>query len=160
MGAFGTARMLNDYVSGSYLPAAGSGRKMLADGLKGARELKTWMEKIDNQWGDVKVLGVNTPDDPDLPVGKSLPVEVEVQLGKLDPAEVLVQLYHGKLNPKDEIQDADTTVLEFADTSDGKHTFKGEIPTDCSGKFGFAVRVLPHNDLMATIFDTERIHWA
>ncbi|MFW6286786.1 MAG: alpha-glucan family phosphorylase, partial [Candidatus Sumerlaeota bacterium] len=159
-GAFGTARMLNDYVLKSYLPAAQSGGKLLDKDLESAKNLSDWLKHVHKHWDGVKLKQVKAPDSRDLPVGESLPVEVTLQLGEIKPADVLVQLYHGKLNPKEEITDARTTVLDFDHSNDGTHVFKGEIETDCSGKFGFAVRVLPHNDLMATMFDAELVYWA
>jgi starch phosphorylase len=43
---------------------------------------------------------------------------------------------------------------------DGTYEFEGMIPFQISGKYGYTVRVLPHNELLATPFLPGYILWA
>ncbi len=103
---------------------------------------------------------LDTPEESEIRVDERLPVEAAIHLGTIDPHEVVVQMYHGQLDTKGNIVDGSTTELAYKSASDGVHLFDGSIGGHSSGKFGFALRVLPRHDSMATPFDTNLIYWA
>ena len=40
------------------------------------------------------------------------------------------------------------------------HVFEGEIPLEQAGSFGYAVRVVPHHDALATPAELGLVVWA
>jgi starch phosphorylase len=93
-------------------------------------------------------------------VGKALPLEATIRLGQIAPNEVQVQVYHGALNPQGDLTDGTATELKYDSSSDGVHLFKGSIECASSGRFGFALRVLPRHEALVTPFATKLIYWA
>jgi starch phosphorylase len=50
----------------------------------------------------------------------------------------------------DRLSDSTAIALKLADTVDGTSWFEGEIPLDRTGSYGYTVRALPKNDLLAS----------
>jgi len=157
---FSASRFLHDYIRGPYIAAAGAGVRLRADNLAGARELAAWKKKMQEDWGQVELVRLDAPLNSEIPVHDKMPVEATVRLGTIPPRDVLVQLFHGQVNTKGQIIKGSTTNLEYKSSTDGVHIFKGYIVNHSSGKYGFAVRILPHHEAMATPFDAYRVYWA
>ena len=78
-------------------------------------------------------------------------VRAFVALGDLSPADVEVQLVHGRSNGEDELFDTTVEPLHVAESYEaGRHRFDGDLVLDQSGAFGYTVRVIPRNDLLAS----------
>jgi len=157
---FNANRMVHDYIRGPYMGAASIGIKLSADKLAGARELAAWNKKMRQLWGQIQLVDLKAPTDSELLVGKALPLEATIRLGQIAPNEVLVQVYHGALNPQGDLTDGTATELKYDSSSDGVHLFKGSIECASSGRFGFALRVLPRHEALVTPFATKLIYWA
>jgi starch phosphorylase len=74
--------------------------------------------------------------------------------------DVKVQLYYGPMDPDGRItsgQSVDMTVGE--DLGDGRRKYTGKLETSNSGRHGFAVRIIPGHELMATPFEPGLIVW-
>ncbi|NQU43563.1 alpha-glucan family phosphorylase [bacterium] len=157
---FSATRMVNDYIKGPYMGAASAGVKLTSDDLAGARELAEWKRKIRQHWGGVNLVDLKAPTEEEVFAGKPLPIEATIRLGEIKPDEVVVQVYHGELNNKREITDASEISLQYDRSDDGVHHFKGSLIASTSGRFGFAIRILPHHKNMASPFETKLIYWA
>jgi starch phosphorylase len=157
---FNANRMVHDYIRGPYMGAASIGVKLSADKLAGARELAAWNKKMRQLWGQIQLVDLKAPTDSELLVGKALPLEATIRLGQIAPNEVQVQVYHGALNPQGDLTDEIATELKYDSSSDGVHLFKGSIECASSGRFGFALRVLPRHEALVTPFATKLIYWA
>ncbi|MFP4581577.1 MAG: alpha-glucan family phosphorylase [Candidatus Sumerlaeia bacterium] len=157
---FSANRMVSDYVQGPYMGAASLGVNMAADDLKGAKEFAGWKKKIRENWRDVVLVDMQIPSGKEMIVGQELQVEAKLKLGKIKPEDIKVQVYHGNLNAKDEIQDSEVADLGFQESKDGVHRFAGNIPCESSGRYGFALRVVPFHESMSSPFETKLIYWA
>jgi glycogen phosphorylase len=145
-------RMVAEYVRRLYVPAAASSTRMFADEFAAARELSMWRHTVESNWPAVAVLHVDsqlTGNAADAQLGSSLTLRAEVALGGLRPDDVQVQAVYGTVDGDDRLTDVHTTVLESVPNGDGTHRYEGEIPLDRTGTFGYTVRVLPDNDLLA-----------
>jgi starch phosphorylase len=146
------SRMVAEYVHRLYVPAAESSRRMAADDFAAARELATWRRTIEGNWPAVAVLHVDSQlsGTGDAQLGASLTLRAEVALGDLRPDDVEVDAVYGTVGADDRLSDIATVVLKPVPNGDGTHRFEGEIPLDRTGGYGYTVRVLPKNDLLAT----------
>jgi starch phosphorylase len=62
-----------------------------------------------------------------------------------------VQLVHGRLVGEDELTDTAVESLELAETyAGGRHRFEGAVELDHAGGFGYTVRIVPQNALLAS----------
>jgi len=146
-------RMVAEYVRRLYIPAAGSSTRMFDDDFAAARELSTWRRAVESNWPAVAVLHVDsqlTGNVADAQLGSALTLRAEVALGGLQPEDVQVQAVYGSADGDDRLTDVRTSVLESVPNGDGTHRYEGEIPLDRTGSFGYTVRVLPDNDLLAS----------
>ena len=90
---FSTARMVKEYLTRFYFPAAAHYERLAADGCARAREVAVWKERVLHAWRDVAVVSVTHPVDMEFIVGTQLPLEARVRLGTLTPADVRVEAY-------------------------------------------------------------------
>jgi starch phosphorylase len=145
--------MVAEYVRRLYVPAAASSTRMFDDDFAAARELATWRHTIESNWPAVAVLHVDsqlTGNVADAQLGSSLTLRAEVTLGDLQPEDVQVQAVYGTVDADDRLTDVQTAVLGSVPNGDGTHRYEGEIPLDRTGTFGYTVRVLPDNELLAS----------
>ena len=146
---FNTGRMIQEYTELSYRPAHERWTALSADHLERTRKLLAWRDLIEARWPKLSVRAVHAQTEQPLLLHEEMPVRVEVHLGQIDPEDIKVQLYcspldiRGRLGPGDTIELAHEGCIE-----DDVHAFAGAIRCPSTGRYGFAVRVLPsHPDL-------------
>ena len=157
-------RMVREYVSSLYVPAAVASRN-LADakgGFEPARELAAWKRRVVQAWPHVRIEHVETEADGQA-LGSALTVRVSVALGTLTPDDVMVEVVYGRPDDTDEIvspsyaaltAEAGTPGASGASgasgtvAANGLVRYSGEVPLDQPGPFGYTVRVLPNHPLL------------
>jgi glycogen phosphorylase len=145
-------RMVREYVTELYLPAARSSRALAAGGTRydTAREFAAWKRKVTAAWPDVVIEHVEA-DDGDQGQGGRLAVRASVALGELSPDDVTVQVAYGRAGDDDQIIDpvfADLK-LEGEPPRSGIARYAGVAELGRPGPFGYTVRVLPRHPLLA-----------
>jgi glycogen phosphorylase len=144
-------RMVRDYVQGLYAPAAASARTVAADGYAAARQLAAWRLKVLGAWPAVTVRHVESSGVGDTPeLGATLSLRAEVDLAGLEPTDVDVQAAYGRVDETNGLHDVQTQPLAYAGDGDGLDRWEGTVPLQRTGAFGYTVRVLPRNALLAT----------
>jgi starch phosphorylase len=170
-------RMVREYVTALYVPAAASSRKLANhQGQQGpgpARELATWKQRVVAAWPQLRVEHVESLAAGQA-LGTALTVRVSVSLGELTPDDVTVEVVYGRPDDADEIVAPAyaTLTAEPAEPSTGTAStgtastgtaatgtpsngtalgvvrYSGEVPLDQPGPFGYTVRVLPNHPLL------------
>ena len=144
-------RMVRDYVTQLYAPAAAGARRVAADGYAAARQLASWRIKVLGAWPAVRVRHVESSGVGDTPeLGASLSLRAEVDLAGLDPADVDVQAVYGRVDESNGLHEVQSTPLAHVGDGDGLHRWEGTVPLERPGAFGYTVRVLPRHELLAT----------
>jgi glycogen phosphorylase len=146
-------RMVREYVERLYLPAASAERAVSADDFRPARELAAWATRVIAAWPQVHVAHVESGGvDTSPQVGETLQVRAFVELGELQASDVRVELVHGRARGgDDELSDAAHVPLELVSHDLGSPaTFAGTVEFDRAGSFGYTVRVVPSNPLLAS----------
>jgi len=146
--------MVSEYVHRLYAPASASSRRMCADDFAAARALAAWKARVAGAWPAVSVLHVDSQlagsGPADATLGGALTLRAEVALGGLHPDDVQVEAVYGAVDDQERLTEVATVPLQVVDTVDGATRYEGEVPLDRTGSFGYTVRVLPRNDLLAT----------
>ncbi len=153
------SRMMHDYVTQLYAPAARASRALAAPGADGnayaaARDLAEWKRRIARGWSGVRIEHVEA-SAAELKIGSQLTVRASVALGELSPDDVTVELVYGRAGEDDEIIGPSYSALcvEGSDT-DGADSpvfrYCGSVKLDLAGPFGYTVRVLPRHELLAS----------
>ncbi|MEQ9454138.1 MAG: alpha-glucan family phosphorylase [Phycisphaeraceae bacterium] len=158
--AFNTNRMVQDYTTKYYLPAARRAAKLNGNKLKDSIALAHQKSRLRACWGEVAVNSVKAGLDKVVELRQTLPVETEVTLGKIDPKEVRVQIYAGILDNDGHMQDGCTIDMTHKkDLGKGKHLFEGSIEPHTSGRYGFSVRVIPGVEDLKGFWEPGLIRW-
>ncbi|NHU85847.1 glycosyltransferase family 1 protein [Kocuria sp. JC486] len=141
-------RMLENYVTQLYVPAADSGRSVAAEDHAAARVASKWTENVRRHWQEVRVDHVEADAVAEVPqIGDNLTVTAYVNLGELEPTDVNVEIGYGRVSESDHIHERSFARLDqVRSTDDGKWAFTGSITIDRSGPFGYTVRVLPQHE--------------
>jgi starch phosphorylase len=145
-------RMLRDYVVQLYSPAAGSARRLSADGHLNAKAFAAWKLRVSRAWPGVRVEHVEATGIGDTPeLGARLELRATIALGELSPEDVQVQAAYGRVGAHDELTSPTYAELKADSTGDdGRAYFTGILPLDRTGAFGYTVRVVPFHPLMAS----------
>jgi starch phosphorylase len=158
---FNTNRMVQQYVEVCYWPSAERYLRLSADGQRRAADLAGWRRKLRQNWGQVRVEGVDAQGNTDsLRVGADLMVDARINLGPLTPADVQVQLVHGVLDSFGQIARPIAVPMRSNGQDHGPvWHYSGSIECAASGQYGFAVRVLPENADLGNPFEPGLVTW-
>ncbi|WP_145230406.1 alpha-glucan family phosphorylase [Rudaeicoccus suwonensis] len=145
-------RMVQDYTSLLYTPAAIAGRAAAADQFELAKQLAAYGEVARAQFHNVQVEHVESDGVGDAPLfGDELVVRAYVRLGELRPEQVAVQVVHGRAGETDELTDVEIVQMSATeDLGDGRFRFDGTFAMTRTGAFGYSVRVLPAHEGLAS----------
>ncbi len=140
------SRMVRDYVTKLYTPAATSSRNVLADDAALAKELASFGTRARAAWHGVRVEHVDVSGVGDSPErGTDVQVRAYVALGDLTPEDVVVQLVSGRVDHNDRIVMPRVTPLAPDEGYEGNRwRFASSVVLEDTGPFGYTVRVLPY----------------
>ncbi len=149
--AVSAERMVQDYVTRLYEPAALSGRSARADGYAQAKDLAAWTSRVRAAWPRLAVEHVDSVGVTEEPqIGDTITVQAYVALDSLTPSDVSVETAYGLALDNDQLSDTTMAVLDRSeDLGHGRYLFSGDIVIDRSGSFGYTVRVLPNHPALA-----------
>ncbi|WP_125132345.1 alpha-glucan family phosphorylase [Microbacterium sp. 10M-3C3] len=140
-------RMVREYVTRLYAPAAQNAHALADADHAAARDLAAFVARVRAAWPGVHVVSVDVTGVPDQArAGELVHVRAHVQLGGLAADDVAVQIVSGRADSDGEIVD-DRTVQALAPTGeeDGATVFEGELSLALTGPFGVAVRAVPQH---------------
>ena len=144
------SRMVRDYTTWYYTPAARSSRALAAKGA--AAELAQWKRNVRSAWSTVSVERVISDLPNPVPVGSENNLVAWVRLGDLTAEDVSVQLVTGDVNGNsDEMSNVRINELKPTGRSEGgAQEFTTRAVAHFAGAVGYTVRVVPKNPLLAS----------
>jgi glycogen phosphorylase len=149
------SRMVREYVTELYVPAARSTRALQAGEppYAAAAGLAAWRHRVMKAWPGVRIEHAEAEaTEPRL--GSRLAVRASIVLGDLTPEDVVVELVSGRTGDDDEIIDPVCTPLEPEPPDSGSPgpavRYAGQAELGRAGPFGYTVRVLPAHPLLAS----------
>ncbi len=146
-------RMVGEYVTTLYAPAAQASRALVSDDNEEARDLAAWKARVRHAWSGVRIEHVEA-DGTEPSLGAVLDVRVTTSLGDLSANDVCVEVVYGRLDEDDELADPSYVTLAADDSAQAPHTrFSGSVELGQPGPFGYTVRVLPSHPLLASRAD-------
>jgi len=145
-------RMVSDYVTNLYAPAARASRALAVEGNRPARELAAWKDRVRRGWDLVQIEHVEA-DGVEPSLGAVLDVRVVASLGELTPSDVRVEFVYGRPGEDDEIVEPSYVTLTAdtgADSDRAPGRFSGSVELAQPGPFGYTARILPDHPLLDT----------
>lgn len=161
-GVFNTNRMVREYFERCYRISAERSVRLADDDLAGAKALAQWKDAFRQQWKQVRIERVwsDGPDGQELKVGDQLQVQAQVYLGSLNPTDIAVELYCGHLDAEGQIVLGQAIPMLIAQSKgSGKYVFAGALPCKTSGRFGYALRILPSHEDLGNPFEMGLVLW-
>jgi len=161
---FNGMRMVGDYLSDLYGPAAKQRRLLAGDGAAGARELAQWRSKVAQAWPDIKVQLASVPPDA-VNNGESMLIAVNVALNGLSPQDVEVECVVGKQDVLGEFIPVGSVMLEHTGrTPEGETQYRADLcaPHPCysfEGLQHYQIRVYPYHRLLSHRFECGLMLW-
>jgi starch phosphorylase len=152
--ALSADRMLREYVTELYLPAAAAAGRLAESSYRPARDLAAWKRRVVDAWPGVAIAHVESGGlDVTPQVGETLRLRASVALGGLTPSDVSVELVYGSVTADGDL--ADVAALPLAPGQDGPATgetivYAGELRLERPGAIGYTVRVVPHHPDVAS----------
>jgi starch phosphorylase len=157
LGPFVTAaRMVRDYTSELYEPAAASATTMLTANAERGKALAHWKQHVVDSWAEVKLVDLDI-DTAAAHEGDVRTVRAHVDLGGLDAAEVTVQALHG---PIDSAGSFVSTPAKVTLSPTGDSTFEGTYAVGEAGPYGVTVRAIPRHEDLISPMEMGLVAWA
>jgi glycogen phosphorylase len=158
---FNMHRMAMQYADEYYLVAHRRYRKLNADGMAGAKDLATWLGKVEHAWPGIYVESAGELAS-EIRLGDEISVSARVALNGLAPADVAVQVLTGLVCVTGEIKNpAIVPMLPSGQDSAGNFLYKSVVQTSArSGLHGYAIRVLPKHIDAVSPYLPGLIKWA
>jgi starch phosphorylase len=147
MESFCSMRMVSDYESRYYNPAARRHDALLAEGAGEAKALAAQIKRLRSLWRNIEIKPPIREAREPYRVGDSFHVTSEVHLAELKPEEVDVELYYGHLKSLEELSASHIEPMDvLEDRGNGNYLYGCDLNCEISGRFGLTVRVAPHGD--------------
>ena len=149
--ALSADRMVKEYVERLYIPAAAAEHTISASSWQPARDLAAWKARVTAAWPNVHVTHVESGGVDAVPqVGDDLHLRATIDTGGLAPEDLAVEVVYGRARDGDRLEDVQHAPLTLASEPGAPVTFAGTVPLARAGSFGYTVRVVPQNPLLAS----------
>jgi starch phosphorylase len=157
---FNSHRMVQEYVKRYYLPCSRRFNALSRNGFAGAKDLAVWRQKLMTGWHEIAIEEVSSGDSLDVTAGEELEVVAKIKLGSLTPEDVTAEAYYGRLDQNGDFSDREMVPLHAESSADGLYTFRGQIPCQKTGRFGYTVRITPSKEMLENRFTMGLVAWA
>ena len=159
---YSSHRMLRDYLSDYYIPAATSHQEIRSNHYALARHLTHWKQDVNVRFGSVQMdtIRIEGIKEDSLLDGQSLHVAVTVHPGSMKLDELLVQLVAGPGDGSTFTETPDVVEMQpESEGVDGTMTFVCTYTPSRSGIHVYGVRVMPCTEGLSSPLETRLVLW-
>ena len=159
---YSSHRMLRDYLSDYYIPAATSHQELRSNHYALARHLSQWKQDVNVRFGSVQMdtIRIEGIKEDSLLDGQSLHVAVTVHPGSMKLDELLVQLVAGPGDGSTFTETPDVVEMQpESEGVDGTMTFVCTYTPSRSGIHVYGVRVMPCTEGLSSPLETRLVLW-
>lgn len=159
---YSSHRMLRDYLSDYYIPAATSHQELRSNHYALARHLSQWKQDVNARFGSVQMdtIRIEGIKEDSLLDGQSLHVAVTVHPGSMKLDELLVQLVAGPGDGSTFTETPDVVEMQPENEGvDGTMTFVCTYTPSRSGIHVYGVRVMPCTEGLSSPLETRLVLW-
>ena len=156
---FNSQRMVGEYATKCYLPAAQQGRRYAENEFEIARAIAAWKARARQAWPGVTIRRLDTPAKRIL-FGESVRIEAGVRLNGLKSEDVAVELLLGHAGEygKDKVLRY-RLVAQNVDPI-GEHIYTLELAPELCGRLDYRIRAYPWHELLTHPFELGLMIWA
>jgi starch phosphorylase len=154
---YDASRMLGEYVSRFYLPAARQGHRYCAGNYETAAAVAAWKAKVRTAWPGVAARRLDAPRTR-IRFGDSIPIEVAARLNGLAPADVCVELLLARSGEKPALQHAHE-MSPAGQLEGGEEKYVLELKPGLSGRLDYRIRLYPRHEALTHPFELGLTRW-
>ena len=154
---FDASRMLGEYVSKYYLPAARQGQRYAHNGFEAAKSIAAWKARVRAAWPGVALRRLDTPKER-IQFGDAMPIEVGVKLNGLTPADVCVELLLTRAL-REATPLSHSHELAPAGAADVEQRYRLDLKPGLAGRLDYRIRVYPRNEQLTHPFEMGLSTW-
>ena len=153
---FNAERMVVEYATGMYAPAAKQGRLLLADDGRSGRDLARWKRRVREAWPGVTMSWAQPPPEV-VTDAREAPLRVAARLNGLGADDVTVEC----LLIAERECDTGRYVYRFeaAGEAGGEQRFALDLPPPENGFFRMRIRMYPNHVQLRHPFELGRMVW-
>ncbi len=157
---FNSKRMVGDYLSNCYLPAARQHQLYTQNQYANSHRVADWKARVKRAWPEVSLRRTDEIRA-QINYGDSLRFEVSVNLNGLTPDDVVVEILIGFNTRKEQIASARRYpfVSSGAVNESGEIRFVTELTPELCGNLEYRIRVYPHHELLTHPFELGMMRW-
>jgi len=155
---YDASRMLGEYVSKYYLPAARQGRRYADQAYQGAKAVAAWKAKVRAAWSGVAARRLDTPRSR-IQFGESIPVEIAVKLNGLSPADVCVELLLTRGLRETPVVQHSHELAADGTLDGGEQRFRLDLKPGLAGRLDYRIRIFPRHELLTHPFELGLTCW-
>jgi starch phosphorylase len=157
---FNSTRMVGEYVTKFYQPAARQWARYAHDGFAAARTLAAWKTRVRSAWQGVALRRID--DAPRrIAFGDSLRFEVALRLNGLAPGDIQVELLFGRPNTNNQSRPPRRFRLEHqGPAGNDEQLFAIDLTPDVCGKIEYRIRAYPHHELLTHPLEMGMMTWS
>ncbi len=157
---FSMRRMVKDYATELYLPAAASGVRYHADGFALAKEIAAWKQQMRDRWNSVRV-EAHVAEDASISVGDTVSLDANVWLNGVPEGDVQVEIVASEQDDAGKLVDPQVVVMENGSSGEnGSLRYTGHVHPDASGQLAIGVRVRASHPALINPHETGLAKWA
>ena len=156
---FNSMRMVGEYVSTSYLPAAQQGRLYAGNQYEVARAIAAWKASVRQAWPGVTMRRLNSPKRR-IQFGESLHLKAAVKLNGLNPEDVAVELLVSRSKEFGKAEPAHHRFVAQGVDATGEHLFELELTPELCGRLDYRIRAYPCHQHLTHPFELGLMVWA
>ncbi|HET9045859.1 MAG TPA: alpha-glucan family phosphorylase [Casimicrobiaceae bacterium] len=158
---FNATRMVNEYVSKFYHPAARQGRRLAEHGYAGASALAAWQTRVRAAWPGVKLRRIDAPSSR-ITFGDRVTIEVAVAMKGLAADDLRVELCVSRpeREANSDEQHRYALTAQGAPGDNGEQRYAIDFAPDLCGRLDYRIRAYPTHPDLAHAFQLGLMRWA
>ena len=156
---FNAGRMLGEYVSDCYVPAARLGRRYAEDSGALAAEVAAWKARVRDAWPGVAIRRLDTPARR-IRFGESISLRIGVGLNGLRPDDVAVEAVMMRRIGGDDDRCVYPLAAEGPAGDGREQVYSFDLSPELCGHLDYAIRAYPWHGALAHRFETGLMVWA
>jgi starch phosphorylase len=160
MPTFTAKRMVREYVSKFYGPAAEQGPRFAAEQYATAAKIATWKQRVRGAWPQVSLRRLDTPT-PRIGFGERIAVEVGAKVDGLAPDDLVVELLMTR--HEGDLDGARVLKYSLAPTGNtneaGEHVYRLDVAPELCGKLDYQIRAYPKPEALMHPFEMGLMVW-
>jgi starch phosphorylase len=157
---YNSERMVGEYLSRFYIPAAQRGHEFVADGCKLARDLAAWKRRVRPAWAGVQLRSAERPER-SMRYGDKVRFAVAVKSDELKPGDIAVELLITcAISPPPSREPQSHHFFPSGQrTEQGEHLFTLDLAPELCGKLEYRIRAYPNHPALTHRFEMGLMKW-